>query len=334
MRTLGVVACVAFLSGLALSACGGQPPPEPAAPPAPPADLPPAAVETQTLPAAAAATPPAEPAPEPRTPVARITQGISTPESVLYDEAGDRYLVSNINGKPMDADNNGYITDVSPQGTVTNEKLVAGGVNNVKLSAPKGMGIVKGVLYVTDITVVRKFDAKTGAPRGEIAFPGAGFLNDIAVGPDGRIYVSDSDPSTVGAPSAGTDAVYVIEKDKPRVIAKSTELGGPNGLVFTDKGLFVNTNRSNELYRLDDKGVRHDITKLPNGGLDGLVALGDSFLVSSWKGSAVYRGSLNGQFQVALGGLSGAADIGFDTRRQRVLVPRFMDNAVEIYALP
>src|SRR5262249_7581594 len=34
--------------------------------------------------------------------------GFSTPESVLYDADGDVYLVSNINGKPAEADDNGF----------------------------------------------------------------------------------------------------------------------------------------------------------------------------------------------------------------------------------
>ena len=42
---------------------------------------------------------------------------------------------------------------------------------------------------------------------------------------------------------------------------------------------------------------------------------------------------LGGKFEVAFAGLSGAADFGFDSKRKRVLVPRFLDNAVEIYDL-
>jgi sugar lactone lactonase YvrE len=320
-----------------LMGCGGsQLPPEPAAAPAPPAELPPAPVQTETAPAAGAqeSAAPAAAILSAPAPVVRFAQGIATPECVLYDAAADRYLVSNINGKPLDVDNNGYIAELTPDGAVSKEKFIAGGVNKVKLDAPKGLGISKGVLYVTDITVVRKFDAKTGAPKGEIAFPGATFLNDIAVAADGRVFVSDSDRATVGEPAAGSDAVYVLEKDKPKVIAKGPELSGPNGLVWTEQGLFVNTNRTNEIFELDEKGARSDITKIPEGGLDGLVAVGDSFLVSSWKGSAVYRGKLNGKFEPVLTGLSGAADIGFDSKRNRVLVPRFLDNAVEVYALP
>ncbi|HEY3254400.1 MAG TPA: hypothetical protein VGJ91_10640, partial [Polyangiaceae bacterium] len=90
---------------------------------------------------------------------------------------------------------------------------------------------------------------------------------------------------------------------------------------------------ADEVYRLDEKGEKHDVTKIPSGGLDGLGLIADVLLVSSWKGSAIYRGSLGGKFEVAFAGLAGAADFGFDSKRKRVLVPRFMDNAVEIYDL-
>src|SRR5690606_728938 len=97
-----------------------------------------------------------------------ISEGFSTPESVLYDADSDLYLVSNINGEPTGVDDNGYITRISPDGTISDAKWIDGAKDNVKLDAPKGMAIVDGVLYVADITTVRQFDAKTGEPKGEI----------------------------------------------------------------------------------------------------------------------------------------------------------------------
>jgi len=281
----------------------------------------------------AAPTPAADPAP-PAT-VWRITDGISTPESVLYDAAADRYLVSNINGSPVDADNNGYITEISGDGKVTKAKLVEGGAK-VKLSAPKGMGLVGNVLYVTDINTVRKFDAKTGAPKGEIAVKDASFLNDIAVAPDGRVFVSDSSikPGEKGFDPLGGDAVYVIEKTgKVKPLAKSKDLKGPNGLLVVNDGVLVNTFLSDEIYRIDAEGAVKDVTKVPTGGLDGFVQVGDSLLVTSWGGEKIYKGKLGGKFEPVLSGLKGAADIGYDSKRNRVIVPRFMDNAVEAYEI-
>ena len=92
---------------------------------------------------------------------------------MLYDAETDTYLVSNINGAPLDKDNNGYITELSPDGKVVNAKLVEGGKGKVTLHAPKGSALKDGVLYVADIDTVRLFDRKTGAPKGEVAIKGA-----------------------------------------------------------------------------------------------------------------------------------------------------------------
>ena len=67
--------------------------------------------------------------------------------------------------------------------------------------------------------------------------------------------------------------------------------------------------------------------------LDGIVALGDGLLISSWEASAVYRGKPGGAFEVVLPEQKSPADIGYDTKRGRVLVPHFLENTVEAYAL-
>jgi sugar lactone lactonase YvrE len=287
-----------------------------------------------TTSAAAAAGPVEPPKPAAPAPAVKYT-GLSTPESVLYDDVNDRYLVSNVNGKPLDVDNNGFISVLAPDGQVTNLKWIEGGKNKVTLDAPKGLALTKGVLYVADITTVRMFDAKSGAPKGEIKIPGATFLNDLAASPDGKVYVSDSGlkAGASGLEPTGTDSVYVIEKGKPKAIAKNAELGKPNGVAVTPKGLVVVTFGSGEVYRLDDKGAKQDVTKPPKGGLDGVVPLGDSLLVSSWEGSAVYEGKLGGTFEVVLPEQKNPADIGYDTKRGRVLVPHFTEDTVEAYDL-
>jgi hypothetical protein len=327
------VACFSIAVSV-FSACASQPPPEPAPLPAPEPPPPPPAVAAEPP-----VPPPAEPAkpstPPPPVPVVTYSEGISTPESVLYDAANDRYLVSNVNGKPLDADNNGFISELSPDGKITRLKFIAGGENKVKLDAPKGSGIFQGILYVTDITFVRKFDLRTGAAKGEISIPGASFLNDLSIAPDGRVFVSDSGwkAGANGFEGTGSDAIYVIKNGKVTQLAKSPELGEPNGLLFTDKGLLAGTGNKNELYRLDDKGARTDVTAVPDGGIDGIAKAGDQLLVSSWKSSTVYRGTLGGTFEPVVWGVTAPADIGFDSKRSRILVPRFTDSLIQVYDL-
>jgi hypothetical protein len=283
---------------------------------------------------------PLDPPPEPEPsvqPVLKFTGAFATPESVLYDPAGDRYLVSNINGDPGAIDGNGYIIELLPDGQVKNPKLIAGGMNKLRLDAPKGMAIVGSELWVADITVVRKFDLKTAAHKSDIQLPEATFANDIVAAPDGGAYVSDSAVKFVdGAPQpSGTDQIFFIDKtSKVKVFAKSSDLGGPNGLAMLPGNFLVaNTLKGDELYKLTDKGARDAVTKLPGGMLDGLVAVDDTLIVSSWKTETVYRGPITGAFKPVLTHVKGVADMGYDSKRKRLLVPRFTEDTVEVYEL-
>ncbi|RYZ01707.1 MAG: hypothetical protein EOO73_34570 [Myxococcales bacterium] len=278
--------------------------------------------------------PAAEPSIEP---VLKFTGAFATPESVLYDAAGDRYLVSNINGDPGAVDGNGYVLELSPDGRITNPKLIAGGLNKVRLDAPKGMAIVGSELWIADITVLRKFDLKTAAHRGDVQLPGATFANDVVAAPSGGAYVSDSAVKFVdGAPQpSGTDQIFFVDKaGKVKVLAKSADLGGPNGLALAPDGTLVaSTFKSDEVYRVTDKGQRDVVTKVPGSMLDGLLAVDDTLIISSWKTESVYRGPLGGVFKTVLTKVKGVADFGYDSKRKRLLVPRFLDDTVEVYEL-
>jgi hypothetical protein len=59
--------------------------------------------------------------------------------------------------------------------------------------------------------------------------------------------------------------------------------------------------------------------------------VGADVLISSWEGAALYRGTFGGEFKEIASGLKAPADIGFDTKRSRVLVPRFQENFVEAW---
>ena len=252
--------------------------------------------------------------------------GFMTPESVLYDAVADVYLVSNINGKPTDADDNGFISRLSPDDRkVTELKWIDGSKPDVKLDAPKGMVISDGVLWVADITVVRKFDAKTGKPMGEVKIDGAKFLNDVAPAPGGGVYVTDTE----------NEAVYAIFKTgvvKPLI--KQKDLGGPNGVVIVGDVVWVVT-KAGTMFSVPDGRAGSPAasepkpTKLPKSQLDGIVAIDGEFMVSSWDGKTVYRGKPDQWKDLALD-LESPADIGWDSKRNKLLVPLFNADAVTI----
>ncbi|HMJ09918.1 MAG TPA: hypothetical protein VK524_00865 [Polyangiaceae bacterium] len=259
-------------------------------------------------------------------------KGFSSPESVLYDADADRYLVSNIHGKPIVKDNNGFISVLSPAGEVTSLKWIAGGKNGVRLDAPTGLTIASGVLYVADISTVRTFDLKTGAAKGDIPIPGSTFVYDLTTGDDGKVYLSDAGPPTGRFDAVGTEAVYVIEGKRVKPLAKG-KLGRPTSIVWTERGLVVAPFGASELYRLDGKGSKLDVTKTPAGGLAGIVKHGDWLFVTSFEASSIFRGKLGGTFEVALANQETPADIGYDTRRARLLVPHFVDDTVSAFAI-
>jgi hypothetical protein len=259
--------------------------------------------------------------------------GFATPESVLYDPDQDVYFVSNINGQPLAADDNGYISRINAETLQIDAKWIDAAKPDIILNAPKGMAILGDDLYVADLSVVRKFDRKTGKPKGEVAIPGSTFLNDVAS--DGKVvYVSDTGmkAGNNGFEPTGTDAIWKIAGDKPEKIASGSNLNRPNGVDVVDGKVWVVTFGSNELYQID-KGKKATVTtKLPKGSLDGLVHLSDgSFLVSSWDAKAVYRGKPGGTFDTVVSNVDSPADIGYDTKRHRLLVPHFVENVVSMH---
>jgi sugar lactone lactonase YvrE len=193
---------------------------------------------------------------------------------------------------------------------------------------------VGDTLFVSDIDAVRLFDRNSGAPLGSRTIRGASFLNDIAVGPDGTVYVTDMGVHADFS-DAGTAAVYKFGPGGRAVtVSKTPTLGGPNGLVVDSTGVTVVTFATGEVYRLDPAtGARTDLPRPPAGQLDGIVRLPDgSFLISSWAGQAVYR-LANGAYTTVIDSVPSPADIGWDSRRNAVLIPVFTQNRVEVRGL-
>jgi hypothetical protein len=298
---------------------------------------PPAEAPTPEPAPAAEPAPAPEPAPPPG-PVVIKDVGFLTPESVLHDITSDTYLVSNINGSPLDKDDNGFISKLSPEGQVLNLKWIDGAAADVELNAPKGLGISNGKLYVTDIDVIRTFDIETGKPGQQIKVAGAAFLNDIAVAPDGTVYVSDTGLKAAKDGSLEPnkkDAIYKVSpQGKLSSFAKGEKLGLPNGLYADATGVWVATWQG-ALYKLSLDGKQETPVKAPGAQLDGLLQTPDGqVLFSSWEKSAVFVGTPDGQYSALASDLKAPADIGYDIKRGQVLVPLFTENTVEIIKVP
>ena len=293
----------------------------------------PESAPAQATPAPTAAAGPAAAA----APIVVKDVGFQTPECVLHDDESDVYLVSNINGPETAADGNGFISRLDPQGRVLDLKWIDGSKPGQTLDAPKGMALSGQLLYVADITSVRMFDRKTGKGMGKVAISGATFLNDLSAAPDGSVWASDSglSPGKKDLEPSGTDAIYRIANGKAERIAKDKSLGLPNGLLADADGTWVVTFGSGELYRITRAGKRESVQKLESGQLDGVSRASDgSFLVSSWERNAILRGHPGGAFTAAIDGVVSPADFAYDAKGNRVWIPLFTKDAIEIRTVP
>lgn len=321
-HTLSLVLSSACALGAAFGvACSQTPAPETPAQP----ETPPAAVDAPKEPEASA-------------PIVIKDAGFQTPESILHETTADIYLLSNTNGNPLAKDDNGFISKLSPEGKVLELKWIDGSAADVELNAPKGLGISNGKLYVADIDVIRIYDLATGKPQSPIKVDGASFLNDVAVGPDGIVYVSDTGlkAGKDGAlEPAKKDAIYKVDTaGKLSTLIKGESLGAPNGLSADATGLWVATWQG-KVYRVTNDGKQEAALTAPGAQLDGVAQTGDgNVIVSSWEKSMVYLQTADGQFSPLLSDLKSPADIGYDSKRGQVMVPLFMDNAVQIQKLP
>ncbi len=281
--------------------------------------------------AAASAGTPAPASGDPGRSIVVEDVGFSTPESVEYYAAEDVYLVTNINGDPTAADGNGFISKLGPDGKVIALRWIDGAKEGVTLNAPKGATVVGSRLLIADLDQIQVFELPSGGQEASITIEGSTFLNGMTPGPDGSIFVTDSG-FKAGFKASGTDAIYQVWPDgRHKTILKDKKMGHPNGIWDDGGSLVVNTLGTGKLFRVTLDGKRTEMPAPPKGTLDGLVKLADGrFLVTSWEGSAVYALHPDGSYHVLAESLKSPADIGFDPRRNRVLVPLFQEDKVVI----
>lgn len=257
--------------------------------------------------------------------------GFATPESVEYNAVDDVYLVTNINGGSLAVDGNGFISKLKPDGRVIDLKWLDGKKEGITLNAPKGMAIVGGNLFVTDIDQVHVFRLSDGQQKKSITIAGSTFLNGITPGAGDYVYVTDSG-FNAGLVPMGTDAIYKVwANGQYQTIIKDKDLGGPNGIWDDDGQLVIVTFGSGKMISIDRAGKKTALPTPPNDGLDGLVKLKDGrFLLSSWGGSAIYAMNKDHTFTVFANALDAPADLGIDSKRKRLLIPLFKENKIVI----
>ena len=309
------IVALTFIAAVALASCGGAPEPTQPAPAQPP-------------PAASA---PATPASPPAVKAGWIVQDMRTPESVYLDEGSGYLFVSQIDGQPNEKDGKGRISKLGLDGSVVTADWFTA------LNAPKGLRSFGGTLWVADLDEVIGIDIASAKENARVKIDGAIFLNDVAVGADGTVYVSDMLASRI----------YAVKDGKATVFAEGEQLEHPNGLFAEGERLVVggwgskpaadfSTKVPGNLYWLDLKTKQKTlITKKPVGNIDGVEqeARG-GYLVTDYLKGTVIQISPAGEPRIVRTFKPGLADHTFLYAQGDILIaPHMNENTVGAYEI-
>lgn len=281
----------------------------------------------------------------PRARFIKAIDGFYGPEGAKYDPEQDAWFVSNMLGYGSAKDGAGYIIRI-PAATLGPPVIFAtSGCGGVALDAPKGMAIHGDTLWIADIDVLRGLDRHSGKPLATIDFrpQRAVLLNDVAVGHDGLLYVTDSGiaMTEAGVLHPGGDRVFRVGPGHAvTVAAAGAPLGRPNGIIAEPGGqglVVVSFDPFRSLaYRLTPGDPRGTLTPLGQGRgkFDGVEALPDGrLLVAAWNDSSIHVLG-RGRDVTLIRGLWQPADIGLDTRRNVIAIPQPVRDRVEFWELP
>jgi DNA-binding beta-propeller fold protein YncE len=255
--------------------------------------------------------------------------GFKTPESVIYDLAGELIYVSNVNGEPGVKDGNGFISKLDPAGRIEQLEWVKG------LDAPTGMTLANGALYVADVDRLVAIDVATGEIVARYEAEGAR-LNDVTADTQARIFVSD----------ILTNRIWMLDGESFELWVDDPALDGPNGLLAENTRLVVASwgtvgEGSGEkvpghlkTVDLATKAVGDLGRGEPLGNLDGLVSDGgEGYFATDWSTGTLLHVAADGTATKALTLGQGTADLGIVPELKVVLIPMMRDDRVVAYRL-
>ncbi len=264
--------------------------------------------------------PPVAPKPMKLVKVWETDTTLRVPESVLFDGKNTLY-VANIDGESDALDGNGFISKVSLDGKIENLRWAAG------LNAPKGMGMYKNKLYVTDVYRLVVINVTNGQAEKtyDAIDPKKAFLNDVTVAKDGTVYVSDS----------RDDKIYRLKDGDWTLWMDGEQLNKPNGVLAVGKDkLMIGSTKIGAL-RAVDLATKTLMTIADGMAVtDGIVSdRKGGYFVSDWNGQ-IFHVTGGGEKQQLLDTRSdkvSAADIEYVAKKKLLIVPTFFGNKLVAY---
>ncbi len=244
---------------------------------------------------------------------------LKVPESVLYNPADKFLYVSNIDGKPDSVDGKGFISRLNLDGSIAQLEWVKG------LDAPKGMGVYKGKMYVTDIHKLLVINMDSAKVEKSYMIDSSLFLNDVTVDAKGNVYFTDS----------GAKKIYVLKEGVVSLWSSDPALVMPNGLLAQENSLRIIDMGSGLFYDADysTKKLNGVADSIPGG--DGVMQITkNEYIISCWPGEVYYVNDTTVQKILDTKDAKlNAADAWYVEGESLLVVPTFFGNSVMAYTI-
>jgi glucose/arabinose dehydrogenase len=250
------------------------------------------------------------------------TDGLRRAESVLHDEEQDVYFVAS-------ADD--FVSKLAPDGKVLAAHFIDG------LRAPGGMAIRDAALWIVDVDKVHGFDRMTGKRISERIIDGAVGLSAIAVGPDDSLYVTDTDVRvrpTGERERIGDGRVYRIPAHgEIEVAEEGEELRSPSGIAWDGSRFVIAQGYGHELLTWSPGSRAKAFARGP-GAYEGIVVLPNGAVLVSSQHDDTIHVARGGELSPLFARRPAPGAIGFDRKRNRLLIPSTGGGWLEAWALP
>jgi sugar lactone lactonase YvrE len=233
-------------------------------------------------------------------------QSYSSPESIEFDYANNRWLISN-NG-------NGQI--LSRNSSTGALSVFASGIP----SGPHGLEIVADTVYVCDGSTLKAYELQTAAQVFNINL-GATFLNGITHDNSGYLYITDFSAKRIYRFNTA-DRTFTV-------FVSNTGTASPNGILYdaaNNRCVFVNWGSAAAIKAVDlATGLVSTIANTSLGNCDGIAKDNQgNYYVSSWSSTSRitrFSNDFTTSTAVVTTGLSNPADIFYNALTDTLGVP-------------
>jgi hypothetical protein len=275
----------------------------------------------------------------------KVFGSVYSAESCSYDAERGLIIIPN-RGVPQNVQaNNAWITLLNHDGSIHTARWIGvqGGAQRdaltpaLVLNEPYGSDVVNGVLYLADrdgdtgpdnplVSVIRRFDLRTGAPLAGVPVSGASWFNDIAVTSNGTIY----------ATATGVGQLWRIMPDgQAAIFVQGEPLNRPNGVAMDRQGNIVVVNSNDDaVLTYSPAGALLLTERAAQAGSDGIVIMDDGTkYVSSVVNGGVSRMRSGQPAELIAQNIPNAASMCYDSGARQLVIPMNANNAIAFVPL-